>query len=444
MIKSKRFITIIIMAAISLAGCGSSKSANNLPKSPLGNSSSNSNNTTLTGTAEYNQNGNTVTKSNETISASNSNESGVKVSKKGILNLSNSKIITSGKTSSEDSSNFYGLNAVVLAESGSKINLKKDTINTSGEGANAIFSTGMDSKINAADINIKTTNDSSRGLDATMKGSINATNVNISTEGTHCAAIATDKGNGSVTVKGGTMLTSGKDSPGIYSIGRISVSDATIKSINSEAAVVEGKNSITAYKSNISGGKNNGIMLYQSSSGNTETGTASFTMTDGSLTSNKGALFFVTNTDADVNLTDVSIKNNSDTLISAETSEKWGINGQNGGKLNFTTNSENLKGKVICDNISSIIMTLKNNTAFTGSINTDNKLKNVKINLDNTSKWIVNENSYVQVLADSDRSLANIKSNGHTIYYDSTSNANNWLENKTITLNGNGKLTPAK
>ncbi|MBV7273209.1 hypothetical protein JMF89_02430 [Clostridiaceae bacterium UIB06] len=453
----KKMMILILSACLSVmtfVGCALSSSSNSTASNTTTNSAQKdtppgggigSNGPTITGTAAYSVSGETASKSGETYTATSANQSGVMANKSGNLTLSNATINkTGGDTTSEDESNFYGLNAGLVAKAGSKVIISGSKINTSAEGSNGIFATGDGSVINVSDTTINTTKNSSRGLDATMNGTVNATNVTINTAGTHCASIATDRGNGTINVKGGSMATTGKDSPGIYSTGKITVADATIKATGSEAAVVEGKNSITLNNVNISGEKTNGVMLYQSFSGDAETGTASFTMTGGSLSSKAGALFFITNTDAVANIKNVAVTNTTDTLISAGATERWGTSGKNGGKFNFTADTETLSGKVICDKISSVSMTLKNNTTFTGSINTDNKLAKVTINLDATSKWVVNSDSYVQALADSDSSLANIQSNGHTIYYDATNSANSWIGGKTITLSDGGNLTPLK
>lgn len=464
--NKKKIIAIILSVCLSVmvfAGCSSSTKSSNTasnkstntsgapkgtpPKggAPGGGNGGGSSSATITGTAAYSVSGETASKSGETYTATKANESGVIVNKSGSLTLTNATINkTGGNTTSEDESNFYGLNAGLVAKAGSKITISGSKINTSSDGSNGVFSTGSGSVVNVSNTTITTTKDSSRGLDATMTGTINATNVTINTAGTHCAAIATDRGNGTVNVNGGSMTTTGKDSPGIYCTGKITVADADIKATGSEAAVVEGKNSITLNNVKIAGEKTNGVMLYQSYSGDAETGTASFTMTGGSLSSKAGSLFFITNTDAVASLKNVAVTNSTDTLISAGATTRWGTSGKNGGKLTFTADSETLSGKVICDKISSVSMTLKNNTTFTGSINNSNKLAKVSIKLDATSKWVVDSDSYVQSLTDSDSSLANIKSNGHTIYYDASNSANSWLSGKTITLADGGKLAPIK
>lgn len=454
--KSKKIIALIIsicLCVATFAGCTSSKSSKSAAPTAINSSQKNSppgggsgsKGETIKGTAVYSVSGQTASKSGETYTATKANQSGVMASKSANLTLANVTINkTGGDTTSEDESNFYGLNAALVAKSGSKVTISGSKINTSADGSNGVFSTGSGSVVNVSDTTINTTKNSSRGLDATMTGTINANNVTVNTAGTHCAAIATDRGNGTVNVKGGSMTTTGKDSPGIYSTGKISASDATVKATGSEAAVVEGKNSITLNNVNISGEKTNGVMLYQSFSGDAETGIASFSMTGGSLSSKAGALFFITNTDANASLKNVAVTNSTDTLISAGATSRWGTSGKNGGKLNFTADTETLGGKVICDKISSVSMALKNNTTFTGSINTDNKLAKVTVSLDSTSKWIVTSDSYVKALTDSDSSLANIKSNGHTIYYDAVNSANSWIGSKTITLSDGGKLVPLK
>lgn len=397
----------------------------------------------VTGTGVYTQSGKTVTKTNQTITTAKSNQSGVKVTNKGTLTLKNSTIKTSGKTTSEDSSNFYGLNAGVLAEAGSKINISNSKINTSGSGANGAFATGTGSVINLSNVTINTTADSSRGLDATLKGTVNATNVKISTKGTHCAALATDRGEGTINVTSGTMNTSGTDSPGIYSTGKITVSGAKITSTGSEAAVVEGRNSITLANTTISGAKKSGVMMYQSYSGDAEVGTSSFNMTGGSLAAAVGPLFYSTNTKATINLKNAKLTATSGTLLKAS-ADRWGNSGKNGATVTFNSDSETLTGNIICDSISLISVSLKNNTTLNSAINNENKLANVSVTLDSSSKWNVTADSYVKTITDSDTTLANINSNGHNVYYDSSASANSWLNGKTVTLTGGGKLMPIK
>lgn len=397
--------------------------------------------TKSTGTASYTLSGKTAVLSGKKITAQKVDQSGIKVSKKGSLTLSGITVTKTGATSSDENSNFYGLNAGILAESGSKITLKNSTITTHANGSNGVFASGADSKIYVSNVTIKTTKDSSRGLDATLKGTIVANNVNIDTKGAHCAGLATDRGNGTVSLTGGTLTTAGEGSPGIYSTGDISATNATITASGSEAAVIEGKNTITLLNTDITGMKKQGVMLYQSFSGDAEVGTSKFNMTGGSLTAAEGPLFYATNTDAVVELNKVKLANKSGILISASAG-KWGTTGSNGATLKFTAKNQTLAGQITCDKISEIKMVLSDNTTFTGQIDQANTAGMIAINLDQTSVWNVTGTSYVTTIADEDNTLANIIDNGNTIYYDASNEANSWLEGKSITLSGGGQLVP--
>jgi hypothetical protein len=403
-----------------------------------------SDNPSVIGTAVYSQEGQSATKTAQSLTASQENQSVVRVSNKGVLALSNSFFSKTGDTSSEEESNFFGLNAAVLAESGSQINIKNCTINTNAEGANAIFAAGEGSVITVSNATIKTFANSSRGLDATLTGTINATDVVISTQGAHCAALATDRGCGTVTVKGGTMTTAGEGSPAIYSTGAISAVDARMHAYGSEAAVIEGKNSITLNNVDLYGEEKCGVMLYQSFSGDAEVGTSILNITGGSLTAAKGPLFYTTNTQCEIKLNNAKLINPSGILIMAK-ADRWGNNGTNGADLKFTAEEENLAGNVTCDGISTIALNLKKNTSLKGTINSAKTAKSIRLALDKTSKWEVTGDSYLTSFEDEDSTLANIKDNGHTIYYNADEETNSpWLQGKTYTLPDGGKLVAIK
>jgi hypothetical protein len=119
------------------------------------------------------------------------------------------------------------------------------------------------------------------------------------------------------------MTTAGDDSPGIYSTGNITVSNATLLSTGSEAAVIEGKNSISLNNVTLSGMKKCGAMLYQSFSGDADVETSSFTMNGGSLKDEVGPLFYITNTQSIIELKDANLTAASGTLLRAN-ADRWG------------------------------------------------------------------------------------------------------------------------
>ncbi|WP_342417100.1 hypothetical protein NST83_07045 [Paenibacillus sp. FSL R10-2782] len=408
---------------------------------PSGQPGEGSDSYTDNGTAKYTQSGKSVTLSKQTIAADQADQSIVKVTDSGKLTLSKSTLTKKGATSSDDYSNFYGLNAGVLAASASTIQLSDSTIKTDANGANAVFATGEGSTINVKDVTIQTSADSSRGLDATLKGTVHATNVKIQTTGEHSAAIATDRGNGTINVTKATGKTTGKGSPGIYSTGTITVSNSDLKATGSEAAVIEGRNSIMVNNTSLSGDVDRGVMLYQSFSGDAEVGTSVFTMNGGTLTAKAGPIFYSTNTEAVVNLKGAKLKGNTGVLLNAA-ADKWGTTGSNGANVTLNADNQTLPGSITADKVSSITANLKNKTTLKGAMNSENTAKSVALNLDKTSKWVVTADSYLTSLTDSDTKLSNIVDNGHIIYYDASASANSWLNGETITLSGGGKLTP--
>jgi len=361
------------------------------------------------------------------------------------LSLNNPTIRTSGDTSSNDASSFYGLNAGVLATTGSTVKITGGTVATSGSGANGVFSTGSGTKVSLSDLTITATGGGGHGVMATLGGVMELTNVNMDTSGANSAPIATDRGSGTMTVNGGTIHASGRDSPGIYSTGVITVKGATVAATGFEAAVIEGSNSISLSDTTLSGAagsRDRGIMIYQSMSGDAESGEGRFSMTGGSYTwpSTTGPAFYVTNTNAKIYLKGVKVSSSSGTLLKAG-ADSWGTSGSNGGHVVFTASAETLKWNLESDNISSIAANLQDGSALTGAISS------AGLSLDSTSTWTVSEDSVLTSFSDPDgisgSTIVNIVGNGHTVTYDPALSANSGLNGGTYTLVNGGTLKPA-
>ncbi len=393
-----------------------------------------------TGTGILTVDGSSQTLDAQTIVATEVNQSGILASNAGTLVLTKSTVDKTGDSSSEENSNFTGVNAGVLAQTAGTINLQDCEITTDASGSNAVFATGDGSQIILSNVSITTKQDSSRGLDATYNGKVTATNVNINTSGAHCAALATDRGEGTIDVNGGTMQTAGEGSPGIYSTGTIIVEDATLTAAGSEAAVVEGKNSITLTNVKLSGAKKCGVMLYQSFSGDASVGTSSFDMTGGTLTAATGPLFYCTNTDTVIVLNGATLEGSNE-LISAA-ADRWGTEGSNGASVAFTADDEVLLGDIIADSISEIRAAMKNGTTWEGAFNASQEAGFASLSLDASSSWSLTANSYLDEFVDGDATLANLHDNGFSIFYDSSAAANSWLNGKTFNLPDGGKLCP--
>lgn len=395
----------------------------------------------------YTQSGGTATKTNETYTSTTADKSAVKVTNSGTLTMTNCTVTKSGNTSSSDNSSFYGLNAGILAYN-AKITVTGGTVNTTGTGANGIFAYGTSSSLTISEVTVKCTAQYAHAIMTSGGGTINVTNMNLNTSGANSAPVATDRGGGTIIVAGGTAISSGKDSPGLYSTGTVNVSDATVTATGSEAAVVEGKNNFVLSNVKLTSGSNNygGALIMQSMSGDASVGTSNFTMTGGTFTVPVGAIFFVTNNSAVIKLTNVSLNVTSGTLLTACGTSRWGTTGSNGGLVTFTADTQILKGNILVDSVGTFAGTLQNSTTLTGAINATDKAKTATLTMDGTSKWILTSHSYLTSITNSagisGTTVTNITGNGFNVYYNSGASANSYLGAKTYTLVNGGYLLP--
>ena len=270
-----------------------------------------------------------------------------------------------------DNYSFYGLNsAIVVVGEGSSATIDGALINTTVSGANAVVAT-KNGTVTINNSTITTTKDGSRGLHATYGGTIKSNSTSISTKGQSSAALATDRGSGTVEANDMKLSTAGAGSPLIYSTGDIKVTSSTGTSTGAQIAVVEGKNSITIddcdFLTNGIGNRNNvdnaAVMIYQSMSGDASVGVGSFTASDSLFTVLSDSeqyqtvpFFFVTNTTAEITLDGVKMDfyENGYFILASGTNE-WGNVGQNGGIVTVNaTNIGTTSSEIGVDEISSV------------------------------------------------------------------------------------------
>jgi hypothetical protein len=279
--------------------------------------------------------------------------------------------------------------------------------------------------INIKDTTVNVTGGNAGGIEVAGGGTLNATNLTVNS--TVKAAIRSDRGGGTLTVDGGTYTTSGSSgAPAIYSTANITVSNAAN---DSEAVVVEGFNSVTLNNSNLTGnmtgvsgqsGSENihNVMLYQSMSGDAQTGTSSFTMTGGSLTAKKGDMFYITNTTSAITLSGVTLNPADGTYMlrvsGNDGTRGWGTAGSNGGKATLNLSKQTLTGDITVDSISTLAMNISDASTFTGSINKDGtQASSLAVKLDQASTWKLTADSHISAF---DGSLDNVDTNGFKLY----------------------------
>ena len=272
--------------------------------------------------------------------------------------------------------------------------------------------------------------------------------MDISTSGDHCAAIATDRGGGSISVTNSSLKTAGSGSPLLYSTGDIEVDNATGTATGSQIAGMEGLNTILIYnsvlestvaKASASDPIADGIIIYQSTSGDAEAATdetAVFQAVDSTLKSaiESGAMFYLTNTRANILLSGTTLDFDSDKAnlltVQGNDSNNWGTAGSNGAAVTFTALGETLGGNIDVDTISSLNLYLLDGTVYTGAIaisqnavNTSASDSPVTVNIGGDSKWIVTANSTVTnlnaadgaAIVDAEGKTVTIVANGKTV-----------------------------
>lgn len=352
------------------------------------------------------------------------------------VTLSDIEIDKSGNSDSGDNTSFYGTNSGIIAKDGANLILKNITVNTSATGANGVFSYGGSATTNntnsdgtqvtISDSTITTTKDNSGGIMTTGGGTMIAKNLTINTAGVSSAAIRTDRGGGTVSVDGGIYKTTGAGSPSIYSTADITVKNASLIATASEGVVIEGKNKITLENVTLTDTNNklNGqsttyknIFLYQSMSGDASEGVSEFSASDSTITTNKGDTFYITNTSSKITLKNNKFINNDSTgnFLRAG-KDSWGNDGTNGGIVELLMVSQEAKGNIVIDSISTLDITINTDSYYEGTINGKNSAKEIKLKLDKTSKIKLTGDSYITSLDNVDNSNSNIEFNGYKLY----------------------------
>ena len=347
-------------------------------------------------------------KKDETYTSTGDDENALRVkgAKVGLENVEVNK--TGGSTSSTEDGDFYGMNAGLLATDKATVNIKNTKVKTTAQNGNGVFSYGEGTTVNISDSEIYTTKDNSGGIQTTGGATMNAKNLKVKTEGNSSAAIRSDRGGGTVNVDGGDYVSTGYNSPAVYSTADITVKNANLKAENSEALVIEGQNSITLENSNVEGNMSDdkgsssdtnvhNVMIYQSMSGDAEVGKSTFNMTKGTLTNNNGDLIYVTNTTSDIALENVNIVNNDSdgrllAVLGNDASHGWGTAGSNGGNVTFTAKDQKLDGKIEVDTVSTLKLTLSGSTEFNGTVNIVDNAENGTA-VDNNAEVTVGEGS---------------------------------------------------
>ena len=365
--------------------------------------------------------GEAISSSGETLTATVSDQNAALIQNGGSLTLEGALLQKSGDDTDGDRCNFYGVNSILTAVGeGSSATVSNSSLAATSVGSNGIFATDG-ATVKVSDTSIDTTADNSRGLDATYGSVITADNVDI---------------------------TQGSGSPILYSTGDIEVENLTGTASGSQIAGMEGLNTIVIENSTLTSsitGKTasdpiaNGIIIYQSTSGDAEatTGTtATFAAKDSTLSSaiQSGSMFYLTNTSATIALenTVLDFDSSQAALLTAcgNDSNNWGQAGSNGASVTVKAVNQTLEGDIVADTISSVNLKLTKGSTWTGSaiIEENESASNVtdapiSITVGKNSSWIVTGDCAVSnltvkkgaTITDNNGQTVSIVANGKTV-----------------------------
>lgn len=319
----------------------------------------------------------------ETLSSAGTDENAAHISEGAKVSIKNSTITReSSDSQGGDKSSFYGVGAAILATDGEAY-VSNSTIDTDSKGAAGLFAYG-DGTVYASNDTIITKQDTSGGIHAAGGGTLYAWNMTVETNGESSAAIRSDRGGGKMVVNGGTYTSNGVGSPAIYSTADIAVNNAALTANGSEAICIEGLNSIHLYDSDLTGNMSDNkqndctwnVILYQSMSGDSEVGNSTFEMNGGSLTAKNGGMFYTTNTESTITLSDVNITYADDSEFFLKCTGNsnhrgWGESGANGADCLFTATKQEMQGDVVWDSISQLDFYMTDGSILTGAVTDD-------------------------------------------------------------------------
>ncbi|MBR6827071.1 MAG: hypothetical protein IKM76_02795, partial [Prevotella sp.] len=197
-----------------------------------------------------------------------------------------------------------------------------------------------------------------------------------------------------------------------------------------EGVCIEGKNSITLNncQMTVNNTQRNGhaqfldaIMIYQSFSGDADSGNSHFTMNGGSLTNKQGHLFHVTNTNAIITLNGVKLVNDDPAKVLLSVCADGWQGASNKATLNAS--HQQLEGTILVGSDSELTLNLADGSTFNGSINgnitnaagntVSTETGTVNVTLGDDCTWNLAADTYITSLKGD---VSRIKTNGHRLF----------------------------
>lgn len=353
----------------------------------------------------------------QAFSSSKSYENALLISG-GTSSFTDATITKSGDADNE-SADYYGTNAAVLAYNSASVSINGGSVSTDGNHADGVFAYGSAAAISLNNTSIITAGSNSGGITASGNSTINVKKATVSTTGSSSPAIKSNKSGGSLFVDGGTYSTSGLNSPSVLSDSYVSISNANLTSTASEGAVINDTGAIILKKTTLintnsvpsnDSETHKNIYIYRAEDFNSQD-FAEFSADDSKVITNKGDTFLVENARAEINLNGNTIINTDGDFLRVQASSK-----DNGGFVNLNMSDQKIDGGIIVDEASTLYVNMNNSSEFNGSINSNDKAKKITLDLSKDSVVSLTGDSYVDFLTNEDTENSNIYLNGHKLY----------------------------
>jgi hypothetical protein len=324
-----------------------------------------------------------------------------------------------------------------------RIELSDTVLYSDTYGGTGVYLDGDQSYAYLNRVKIRTHQPHSRGIYTYYNSTAILHDCQVETDMNQCAAIATDTGNGSISVYGGKFLSHGSGSPACYCTGDIRCHDAHLESTGAEAAVIVGRNTLYLENCWLRGWKQWGLMFHQAGDmADKQDYCPSFEMTGGRFEIMEGPAFYYkeVSKEAYVILRDVELICHSGLLLDYAMERGYGKGP--GGLAVLQGYQQNLTGDITGDRFADVAVELHESSTLTGTINGKNHMRSVKLTLDGDCTLTLTGDSHISVLLDQDDSFGNIQSGGFTLTYVASEAENAHLQGKTYDLPGGGVLRP--
>lgn len=354
-----------------------------------------------------------------------------------------------GYSSNLEQASFYGLNSIVNVQNGSTATANHINM-TAYNGAAGIFVYGTGSQVSSSHSQYYATGPVSHGLYAAGNGTINATHFYCETHGYRSSCLSGDGPAGYLTIEDSEAYTYGLGSAVIYTLGQSILHNVHGYADKSPWNFMDGSQETIVTNSVLEGGNLGSVVLF----GSQGVGHGRVNVSESVLKVHDAgaAAFAVGGTMATIGLNSVVVQAESGILVVANAStihqsfDKWYPAGEDGraspiANAYVYVSSSNLDGDLIAVNGSSIDWYLNDHSVWTGSARLDNDVNTgaLGVYLDKTSAWILTADVALQNFTGS---LDNVVSNGFSITYNASAEANAWLGGATKDLTGGGKISP--